>query len=72
MRQRCPAFCVGTAFIGTGNVVGNVLLPSLIKHRLPEKLGLMTSIYTTVMGGFAALASGLSVPLVNGFGLGWR
>jgi len=49
-----------------------VLLPSLIKHRLPEKLGLMTSIYTTVMGGFAALASGLSVPLVNGFGLGWR
>ncbi|RGR84984.1 CynX/NimT family MFS transporter [Heyndrickxia coagulans] len=62
----------GTACIGTGIAIGNVLLPSLIKQRLPDKLGLMTSIYTTVMGGFAALASGLSVPLANGLHLGWR
>ncbi len=32
----------------------------------------MTSIYTTVMGGFAALASGVSVPIVDGLGLGWK
>ncbi|AEP02388.1 MAG: MFS transporter [Heyndrickxia faecalis] len=63
---------IGTAFIGTGIAIGNVLLPSLIKHRVPAKLGLMTSIYTTVMGGFAALASGVSVPIVNGLGLGWK
>ena len=49
---------VGTLLIGVGIVIGNVLLPSLIKDRLPKEIGKMTGLYSTAMVGFAALALG--------------
>lgn len=39
----------GTALIGVGIAISNVLLPSLIKHKFPDKAGIMTSYYTTAM-----------------------
>ncbi|QGH33066.1 MFS transporter [Gracilibacillus salitolerans] len=63
---------VGTILIGIGIAVINVILPSLIKSNFPEKIGLMTGVYTTSMSIFAALASGLSVPLTTTSGLGWK
>ena len=65
-----PLFC-GTLLIGLGIAVGNVLLPSLVKHRFPRHIGLMTSAYSTAMGSMAAVASGISVPLAAGLHLGW-
>lgn len=62
---------VGTVLIGIGIAIINVILPSLIKSNFPEKIGLMTGVYTTSMSIFAALASGLSVPLTTATGLGW-
>jgi MFS transporter, CP family, cyanate transporter len=61
---------VGTALLGMAIALGNVLLPGLIKRDFPLQVGLMTGVYTTVMGLGAALASGVSVPLAQG--LGWR
>ncbi|MDA7025078.1 MFS transporter [Bacillus sp. CLL-7-23] len=61
----------GTALIGVGIAISNVLLPSLIKQKFPDKAGIMTSVYTTSMSIFAALASGLSIPLSNGLQWGW-
>ncbi|KMT22282.1 CynX/NimT family MFS transporter [Clostridium cylindrosporum] len=63
---------IGTILIGLGIGIGNVLLPSLIKLRFPDKVGVMTSIYTTSMAGFAAVALGFSVPLATELNLGWR
>ncbi|WP_208586000.1 CynX/NimT family MFS transporter [Gracilibacillus suaedae] len=63
---------VGTILIGVGIAIINVILPSLIKSNFPEKIGLMTGVYTTSMSIFAALASGLSVPLTSTAGLGWK
>ncbi|MFC0611608.1 CynX/NimT family MFS transporter [Scopulibacillus daqui] len=63
---------IGTAVLGLAIAVCNVLLPGLIKQQFSEKVGLMTGIYTTAMGCFAALASGVSVPLAHGLGFGWR
>ncbi|WP_226035797.1 CynX/NimT family MFS transporter [Aquibacillus saliphilus] len=63
---------VGTIFVGLGVAVCNVLLPGFIKDKFPHRLGLMTSIYTTSMSLLAATASGLSIPLANGFGMGWQ
>ncbi|MFD1673732.1 CynX/NimT family MFS transporter [Alicyclobacillus fodiniaquatilis] len=63
---------IGTALIGLGVAICNVLLPSLVKHKFPTKVGLMTGIYSTSMGIFAALASGVSVPLASGLHLGWQ
>ncbi|MCI4137657.1 CynX/NimT family MFS transporter [Bacillus vallismortis] len=67
-----PALFFGTALIGIGIALGNVLLPSLIKHKYPKKSGIMISLYTTSMNIFAALASGVSVPLAAQMDGGWK
>lgn len=58
----------GTAIIGIGIAVGNVLIPAIIKAYYPAHAGGMTSLYTTLFSIFAALASGISVPLTDCFG----
>lgn len=63
---------IGTILVGLGIAVCNVLLPGVIKEKFPKKVGLMTSIYSTLMGIVAAIASGLSVPFAKGFGWGWQ
>ncbi|WP_407271706.1 CynX/NimT family MFS transporter [Radiobacillus sp. PE A8.2] len=63
---------LGTTLIGIGIAICNVLLPGVIKEKFPTKVGFMTSIYTTSMSIFAATASGLSIPLSQGLGLGWQ
>lgn len=63
---------LGTALTGIGIVIANVLMIPFFKARLPEKIGLMTAILTTGMSLFAAIASGISVPLAVDLGWGWR
>ncbi len=62
----------GTALTGIGIVTANVLMIPFFKARIPEKLGLMTALLSTGMSLFAAIASGVSVPLAVDLGLGWR
>ncbi|NUR92585.1 MAG: MFS transporter [Nonomuraea sp.] len=61
----------GTVLIGAGIAVGNVLLPSLIKRDFPDRVGLLTSAYATVMGAVAAVASGVAVPVSHLAPGGW-
>ncbi|PAV30989.1 MFS transporter [Virgibacillus profundi] len=63
---------LGTLFVGLGIAICNVLLPGVIKGKFPAKVAIMTSIYSTSMGIFAATASGLSIPIATGLGLGWQ
>lgn len=63
---------IGTALTGIGIVIANVLMIPFFKARLPEKIGLMTAILSTGMSLFAAVASGISVPLAVDLGIGWR
>lgn len=65
-----PFLFTGTVLIGAAIAVGNVLLPSLVKRDFPTRVGLLTSAYATVMGGVAAVASGVAVP-ISEVG-GWR
>ncbi|AZK45941.1 CynX/NimT family MFS transporter [Paenibacillus lentus] len=65
-----PALFFGTALIGSAIAVCNVLVPGLIKRDLPHRIGLMTSLYTSSMNGWAAIASGISIPLSHS--AGWR
>ncbi|WP_257348543.1 CynX/NimT family MFS transporter [Pseudalkalibacillus decolorationis] len=62
---------IGTAVLGLAIAVCNVLLPGLIKQKFPTRVGMMTGIYSTAMGVFAAIASGISVPLAKGFNMSW-
>ncbi len=59
----------GTAVIGGGIALGNVLLPGLIKRDFPHSVARLTGAYSLTMGAAAALGSAMVVPLaLNGFG----
>ncbi|REK74254.1 MFS transporter [Paenibacillus paeoniae] len=62
----------GTAILGLAIAVCNVLLPGLIKRDFPDRLGVMTGVYSISMNLCGAIASGISVPLAVGAGLGWK
>ena len=62
----------GTAVLGIGIAVGNVLLPGLIKRDFPVQRVLMTALYSVALSGGAAIAAGLTVPLEHATGIGWR
>ncbi|HDH7818433.1 TPA: CynX/NimT family MFS transporter [Raoultella planticola] len=63
-------FC-GTAIIGCGIALGNVLLPGLIKRDFSQHVARMTGAYSITMGGAAALGSAMVVPLALA-GFGWH
>jgi CP family cyanate transporter-like MFS transporter len=67
-----PALFLGTAVLGAGIAIGNVLLPGLVKREFPERVGLMTSTYSTALAVSAAIAAGASFPVADQVGLGWR
>lgn len=61
---------LGTIIIGAAIAVGNVLVPAIVKRDFPDRVPLMTGLYTATLVGCAALASGLAVPMAEG--LGWE
>jgi len=62
----------GTLLFGIAIAFGNVLLPGITKRNFSKNSGFVTSIYSSVMAVGASLAAGLSVPLTNINGYGWR
>ena len=60
----------GTAALGVGIALGNVLLPALVKRDFADRQGPMTALYSSAMGLGAAVAAGVSVPLAGA--VGWR
>ncbi|MGH3144777.1 MAG: CynX/NimT family MFS transporter [Rubrobacter sp.] len=66
------ALFVGSAALGAAIAVGNVLLPGLVKRDFPGRAGLMTSVYSTALATSATLAAGVSFPLAEQAGIGWR
>ncbi|MEO9015704.1 MAG: MFS transporter [Terrimesophilobacter sp.] len=53
-----------------GAGVGNILLPPLVKRYFPDRIGLLTSLYATVMSVSTALPAGLAAPVTSV--VGWR
>ncbi len=62
---------IGTALIGCGIALGNVLLPRLIKRDFSGHVARMTGAYSITMGAAAAAGSAMVVPLALA-GFGWR
>ncbi|MFB0711042.1 CynX/NimT family MFS transporter [Buttiauxella noackiae] len=61
---------VGTAIIGCGIAMGNVLLPGLIKRDFPGQVARLTGAYSLTMGVAAAIGSMFVVPIAQ-HGYGW-
>jgi MFS transporter, CP family, cyanate transporter len=66
------ALFAGTVLLGSAIAIGNVLLPSLIKRDFAHRTGMMTGLYTMAISGGGALAAGVTVPVAQAAGLGWR
>ena len=54
-----------------GMAVANVVLPSLVKLHFPDRVGLVTAIYTTALSIGLTAALWLTVPISDAFG-DWR
>ena len=54
-----------------GMAAANVLLPSLVKLHFPDRVGLVTSLYTTALAVGLTSASAMTVPIGNALG-SWR
>ncbi|WP_405374794.1 MULTISPECIES: CynX/NimT family MFS transporter [unclassified Microbacterium] len=59
-----------SAVIFAGVGLGNVLLPALVKKYMPDRIGLMTTLYTTMMAMSTFTPPLVAVPLADA--AGWR
>lgn len=62
----------GTVIVAGGIAAANVLLPVIIKREFPASAGLMMGLYTTAVVGSASAGAGLTVPISDAIGHGWR
>jgi CP family cyanate transporter-like MFS transporter len=62
---------IGTAVAGLAIAVANVLLPSVVRLRFPNRVAPVTAAYTTVLAIAASGASATAVPLSAWLG-GWN
>lgn len=60
----------GTVIIGAAIAIGNVLLPAVIKSIFPDRIGVMTSLYTVIMQVVSSFSTAVCVPV--SMLLGWR
>lgn len=56
---------VGSAVAFAGMGVGNVLLPPLVKRYFPDRIGLVTSLYATIMSVSTLLPPLIAVPVAD-------
>ncbi|HEX5192260.1 MAG TPA: MFS transporter [Solirubrobacteraceae bacterium] len=63
---------LGTAIAGSAIATGNVLLPVLVRRDLHGQTATAMAFYSTALIGFAALAAGVTVPLADALGGGWK
>lgn len=62
---------IGTAVIGCGIALGNVLLPGMLKRDFAQHVAKLTGAYSLTMGAAAALGSAAMVPIAQS-GAGWH
>ena len=65
------AFLLLSMLALAGMAVANVLLPSLVKLHFPDRIGTVTSLYTTALAIGLTAALTLTVPISEALG-GWR
>lgn len=66
-----PALYIGMAIVGVAITIGNVLLPTYIRHAYHHKAGILTAVYTVSLFLGPLLAAIGTIPLTNALG-SWR
>ena len=62
---------VGTTVIGLSIAVANVILPSIVRARFPDRVGVVTAIYSMTLAVGASFAASTAVPVSAALG-GWQ
>jgi CP family cyanate transporter-like MFS transporter len=65
-------FLALSALALAGIAVVNVLLPVVVKHHFPHRVGAMTGFYAMALNLGASIAAAVTVPLARQFGGDWR
>jgi MFS transporter, CP family, cyanate transporter len=63
---------IGTALAGSAIATANVLLPVLVRRDSRGSTATVMAFYSTALIGFAALSAGVSVPIADALGGGWK
>lgn len=61
---------LGSVFVFAGVGIGNVLVPALVKKYFPDRIALLTTVYSTTMAVSTTLPPLLAVPVADA--AGWR
>ncbi|XVQ88539.1 CynX/NimT family MFS transporter [Microbispora siamensis] len=67
-----PVFLALSGLALAGIAVANVLLPVVVKQRFPDRVGMMTGLYSMALNLGASAAAAVTVPLAGAFGGDWR
>ena len=67
-----PMLFISSITVGIAIAVLNFSLPVWVKENAPDHSGLLTGIYITIMGTFAAISVAVAVPLAETSQWGWR
>jgi len=65
-----PVLLIGSVITFAGLGVGNVLLPPLVKKYFPDRIGLVTSLYVTMLSLSTLFPPLIAVPVADA--AGWR
>ncbi|GAB4009749.1 MFS transporter [Nocardioides ultimimeridianus] len=66
-----PALILGTLVACGGIALANVLIPAVVKEHFPDRVGVMTGAYSSVLSIGSALGAAVTVPIADAGG-GWR
>ncbi len=66
--DQTAVFFAATVLALAGMAAGNVLLPSLVRRHFPDRIGLVTGVYSLALGLGVAMASLLSAPIAAATG----
>ncbi len=67
-----PALFIGSTVALAGIAVGNVLMPGIVRLYFPDRIVLMTAVYTTALSAGGAIAAGVTLPIEHAAGGTWR
>lgn len=67
-----PLFLLFSALALAGGAVGNVAIPAVVKRHFPDRVGPMTTAYTTALAVGTMLTAAFTVPLEKAFDGNWR
>lgn len=65
-------FLATTALALAGIAVSNVLMPVVVKHWFPDRVGTMTGVYSMALAMGTSGSAALAVPMTDALGGSWR